>query len=143
MERLVEKYIKYFYITLVSIILMQLIVVVVAVLTSGLQYDTFMFMFFSVTNILLLIDSIKHNIKQQFTECKMDAKILRFTIGLLMISHMVLYFKDTLNLIVLMDHIMITATTIVILNYRIKTIEYLENLVCHFTEDKVLDRKEE
>lgn len=141
MENLVQKYIKYFYIILVSIISVQLLMVVFTVLTTGLQCDTVLFMFLSVTNILVLIDSIKHNVKQQFTECKSDAKVLRYTIGLLMGSHMLLYFRENFNWVVLMDHIMITAITIVILNYRIKTIEHLENMVSHFAKTNVLDQK--
>lgn len=141
MEQLIQKYIRYFYITFVSIILIQLLIVVFSMLTKGLRIDALVFASLSIVNIMLLIDSIKHNIKEQFTECKTDAKILRFTIGLLMGSHMLLYFKEDFNWVVLMDHVMIVITTVITLNYRIKTIEHLENMVRHFAKDDVPDQK--
>ena len=89
MEQLTQKYIKYFYISLIAIISVQLINVIFGILMSGFQLKEVMLLFLTGTNIILLIDSTRHNIKQQFTECKYDAKILRFTIGLLMLFHMI------------------------------------------------------
>lgn len=143
MERLIQKHIRHFYIILASVITIQLLIVLITLFVTGLHCDTFLFIFFSVMNLVILGSSIKHNLRQQFTECKTDAKVLRYTIGLLMASHMILYFRENFNWVVLMDHILITVATIGTLNYRIKTIEHLENMVGHCLKTKVLDRKEE
>ena len=67
MEQLTQKYIKYFYIALIIIISIQLFDVIFSILTSGFQIREFMLLFLTGTNIMLLIDSTRHNIKQRFT----------------------------------------------------------------------------
>lgn len=139
MEQLIQRHIKYFYVAFACVIFVQLILVIFAMLNNRLQYDALAFISLSIVNIILLIDSIKHNIRQQFTECKVGAKILRFTIGLLMASHMLLYFRDAFNWVTLMDHIMIAVIAVIILNYRIKTIEYLEKRVSHLPKSDIVN----
>lgn len=141
MEKLVQKYIKYLYIILFVVILIQLVIVASEAIALGLHYDSLLFMIFSAINIMLLFDGIKHNHKQQFTECKFDAKILRYTIGLLMGTHMLLYFKDGFNWVAFFDHILITSATILMLNFRIKTIEQLEDMANHFIKNNVISPK--
>lgn len=137
MEQLTQKYIKYFYISLIAIILAQLINVIFDILMSGFQLKEVMLLFLTGTNIILLIDSTRHNIKQQFTECKYDAKILRFTIGLLMLFHMI----ESTSLIIFANYLISIVAIEIILAFRIKSIEYLEKMANQFAKEKELNQK--
>lgn len=137
MEQLTQKYIKYFYIALIIIISIQLFDVIFSILTSGFQIREFMLLFLTGTNIMLLIDSTRHNIKQQFTECKYDAKILRFTIGLLMLFYMI----ESTNLIIFANYLISIVAIEIILEFRIKSIEYLEKMANQFAKEKELNQK--
>lgn len=137
MEQLTQKYIKYFYISLIAIISVQLINVIFGILMSGFQLKEVMLLFLTGTNIILLIDSTRHNIKQQFTECKYDAKILRFTIGLLMLFHMI----ESTSLIIFANYLISIVAIEIILAFRIKSIEYLEKMANQFAKEKELNQK--
>lgn len=137
MEQLTQKYIKYFYISLIAIISVQLINVIFGILMSGFQLKEVMLLFLTGTNIILLIDGTRHNIKQQFTECKYDAKILRFTIGLLMIFHMI----ESTSLIIFANYLISIVAIEIILAFRIKSIEYLEKMANQFAKEKELNQK--
>ena len=137
MEQLTQKYIKYFYISLIAIISVQLINVIFGILMSGFQLKEVMLLFLTGINIILLIDSIRHNIKQQFTECKYDAKILRFTIGLLMLFHMI----ESTRLIKFANYLISIVAIEIILAFRIKSIEYLEKMANQFAKEKELNQK--
>ena len=137
MEQLTQKYIKYFYISLIAIISVQLINVIFGILMSGFQLKEVMLLFLTGTNIILLIDSTRHNIKQQFTECKYDAKILRFTIGLLMLFHMI----ENTSLIIFANYLISIVAIEIILAFRIKSIEYLEKMANQFAKEKELNQK--
>ena len=137
MEQLTQKYIKYFYISLIAIISVQLVNVIFGILMSGFQLKEVMLLFLTGTNIILLIDSIRHNIKQQFTECKYDAKILRFTIGLLMLFHMI----ESTSLIIFANYLISIVAIEIILAFRIKSIEYLEKMANQFAKEKELNQK--
>lgn len=137
MEQLTQKYIKYFYISLIAIISVQLINVIFGILMSGFQLKEVMLLFLTGINIILLIDSIRHNIKQQFTECKYDAKILRFTIGLLMLFHMI----ESTSLIIFANYLISIVAIEIILAFRIKSIEYLEKMANQFAKEKELNQK--
>ena len=137
MEQLTQKYIKYFYISLIAIISVQLINVIFGILMSGFQLKEVMLLFLTGTNIILVIDSTRHNIKQQFTECKYDAKILRFTIGLLMLFHMI----ESTSLIIFANYLISIVAIEIILAFRIKSIEYLEKMANQFAKEKELNQK--
>lgn len=137
MEQLTQKYIKYFYISLIVIISVQLVNVIFSILMSGFQLKEVMLLFLTGTNIILLIDSTRHNIKQQFTECKYDAKILRFTIGLLMLFHMI----ESTSLIIFANYLISIVAIEIILAFRIKSIEYLEKMANQFAKEKELNQK--
>lgn len=137
MEQLTQKYVKYFYISLIIIISVQLVNVIFGILTSGLQLREFMLLFLTETNIMLLIDSTRHNIKQQFTECKYDAKILRFTIGLLMLFNII----ESTSLVIFANYLISIIAIEIILEFRIKSIEYLEKMANQFAKEKELNQK--
>ena len=137
MEQLTQKYIKYFYISLIAIISVQLVNVIFGILMFGFQLKEVMLLFLTGTNIILLIDSTRHNIKQQFTECKYHAKILRFTIGLLMLLHMI----ESTSLIIFANYLISIVAIEIILAFRIKSIEYLEKMANQFAKEKELNQK--
>lgn len=143
MEQLMQKYIKYFYITLLVIILIQLVGTVISTFICGCQCGVIISLILFLVNIVLLVDAIKHNIKQQFTECKEDARILRFTLALLAIFRMVSCSNEFLNWVTLTDYIMIIGVIEIVLAHRIKSIEYLENLASRITRRRTLDQKGE
>lgn len=137
MEQLTQKYIKYFYIILIIIILVQLASIIFNTLMMGyISLGVFVLMFLSVLNIMLLSNSIKHNVKQQFTECKYDAKILCFTLGILMLCHMLLMFKTDFSFIVFTNYLASMIGIEMILKFRIKSIEHLEKMANQFVKKR-------
>lgn len=135
MEQLIQKYIKYFYATLIIVIFIQLIDTVITTVMGNNHCDTLVLMFLSAINLVLLSGSLIYNIKQTFTESKTNAKILRFTMALLIITQATLCYKLNPNIISLGNHLMTLAIIEIIFNYRIKTIEHLENLASKFVDE--------
>lgn len=136
-----QKYIKYFYIVLTVIIAVQLLGTVLETLVSGLQCGALVSMILFLVNLILLIDAIKHNVRQQFTECKEDARILRFTLGLLALVRMFACCHVSLDWIALTDYVMIIGVIEIILAHRIKSIELLERLASQVAKEDALDQK--
>ena len=135
MERLIQKYIKYFYLSLIGIILLQLVDVIISTVQGNAGYDTFTLIFLSIINIILLISSLVHNVRQQFTECKINAKILRLTMAVLIGLQALLCYETMPSLIALGTHLMTIVVIEVMLNYRIKSIEYLERRAVELTRN--------
>jgi putative effector of murein hydrolase LrgA (UPF0299 family) len=144
MERLMQKHIKCFYITLLVIILIQFIGTIIETISGGFLCGTIISMMLFLINVILLTDAIKHNIKQQFTECKEDARILRFTLALLAIFRMVsCTCSDSFDWIRLTDYVMIIGVIEIVLAHRIKSIEYLENLASKINRSRTPAQKGE
>lgn len=135
MEQLIQKYIRYFYVTLIIITSIQLFDTVFTTLERNEPCNTFILMFLSVINIVLLVGSLIHNSKQRFTECKANAKILRVTVALLIGLQAFICFKAHPNLISLGNHLMTIMVIEIVLDYRIKSIEHLEKLADRLTKD--------
>ncbi len=143
MEKLMQKYIKYFYITLLVIILVQFIGIIVETVLSGFQCGTIISMMLFLINVILLTDAIKHNVRQQFTECKEDARILRLTLALLAVFRMLSCSCEGIDWIRLTDYVMIIGVIETVLAHRIKSIEYLENLASKINRSHTSDQKGE
>lgn len=126
MEQLIQKYIKYFYITLIGVTIVQLVDTIVKTVQGNAECNTFVLIFLSIMNIILLISSLIHNMKQRFTECKTNAKILRLTIAMLMFLQAWVCYGMNHSIVVLGNHLMTIVVIEIVLNYRIKSIEYLE-----------------
>lgn len=126
MEQLIQKYIKYFYITLIGVTIVQLVDTIVKTVQGNTECNTFVLIFLSIINIILLISSLVHNMKQRFTECKTNAKILRLTVAMLMLLQAWVCYEMNYSVIVLGNHLMTIVVIEIVLNYRIKSIEYLE-----------------
>lgn len=85
-------------------------------------------MFVSLANMILLFNNLRHNIKQQFTECKISSKILRWTMGVLLALQAAICYTATGSIVMLINHTMMIGVVEIVFTYRIKTIEYLEKL---------------
>ncbi len=140
MEQLIQKYIKYFYITVICIITAQLIDVVCVMLFGNFSVMAFILMLVSMLNLVLFSNCMKHNVNQRFIECKMDLKVLRITVIPLMICQILFCFSQGFNLIMLMNHIGIVVLVELILTYRIKSLDHLVNLVNQYMK---YERKED
>lgn len=143
MEQLMQKYIKYFYMILLGVILIQFAGIIITTALSGFQCGSIISIMLFLINIILLTDAIKHNIKQQFTECKEDARILRFTLALLAIFRMVSCSCENFDWIRLTDYIMIIGVIETVLAHRIKSIEHLEKLASKISKKHTPDQKGE
>lgn len=129
MEQLIQKHIRYFYFTMIAGIMIQLLYTIYASLVRGnVSWEIFTLMTTSIINIILLANNLRHNIKQQFTECKENSKILRFTLGILLLLQCMICYSATGSIIMLFNHFMTIGVVEIVLTYRIKTIEYLEKL---------------
>lgn len=126
MEQLIQKYIKYFYITLIGVTIVQLVDTIVKTVQGNAECNTFVLIFLAIINVILLISSLIHNIKQRFTECKTNAKILRLTIAMLMALQAFICYEMNHSIVVLGNHLITIVVIEIVLNYRIKSIEYLE-----------------
>lgn len=135
MEQLIQKYIKYFYISLIGITVVQLIDTIINTIQGSAECNTFILIFLSIINIILLISSLIHNIKQQFTECKTNAKILRFTIAMLVGLQAIICYKINSSVVPFGNHLMTIVIIEIVLNYRIKSIEYLEKRAGQLTKN--------
>ena len=142
MEQLTQKYSKYFYIMLIVTIIIQLLDTIFTTVSEGLKLQLFILILLSITNIMLLINSIKFNIKQQFTECKINAKVLRVSLILLIVFHTICI-KSAFGKIAIRDYILSTAIVELVLTYRIKSIEYLEKLASRFSKVQYIRLKED
>jgi hypothetical protein len=140
MEQLIQKYIKYFYITVICIITAQLIDVICVMLFGNFSVMAFILMLVSMLNLVLFSNCMKHNINQRFIECKMDLKVLRVTVIPLMICQILFCFSQGFDLIMLMNHIGIVVLVELILTYRIKSLDHLVNLVNQYMK---YERKED
>lgn len=126
MEQLIQKYIKYFYITLIGVTIVQLVDTIVKTVQGNTECNTFVLIFLSIINVILLVSSLIHNTRQRFTECKTNAKILRLTIAMLMLLQAFMCYEMNHSIVVLGNHLMTVVVIEIVLNYRIKSIEYLE-----------------
>lgn len=126
MEQLIQKYIKYFYITLIGVTIVQLVDTIVKTVQGNAECNTFVLIFLAIINVILLISSLIHNMKQRFTECKTNAKILRLTIAMLMALQAFICYEMNHSIVVLGNHLITIVVIEIVLNYRIKSIEYLE-----------------
>lgn len=136
MEQLIQKYIRYFYIALIGGILIQLTEVIAIALGGCVSCEAFILMFLSVVNLILLSNNLRHNLKQQFTECKEDSKLLRFTIAILIGLQAFICFTKDHSWIMLGNHLMTIVVIEIVLSYRIKSIENLERLAAKYAKDK-------
>lgn len=143
MERLMQKYIKYFYVTLLVVILIQFVGLIISTVVSGFQCGEIISVMLFLINVILLTDAIKHNVRQQFTECKEDARILRYTLALLAIFRMVSCGCGGFDWIRFTDYIMIIGVIEIVLAHRIKSIEHLENLASKINRTYTPDQKGE
>lgn len=143
MERLMQKYIKYFYVILLVIILIQFVGLLISTVISGFQCGEIISVMLFLINVILLTDAIKHNVRQQFTECKEDARILRYTLALLAIFRMVSCSCGGFDWIRFTDYIMIIGVIEIVLAHRIKSIEHLENLASKINRTYTPDQKGE
>ena len=130
MEKLIQKYIKYFYITLIGVTIVQLVDIIIKTVQGHAECNTFVLIFLAIINIILLVSSLVHNMKQRFTECKTNAKILRMTIAMLMILQAVICYEVNHSMVALGNHAMSVIIIEIVLNYRIRSIEYLEERAC-------------
>lgn len=135
MEQLIQKYVKYFYITLIGVTIVQLIETIVKTIQGNAECNTFALIFLAIINMILLISSLIHNTKQRFTECKINAKILRLTIAIFVGFQATLCFEVNPSLVSLGNHMMTVIVIEIILNYRIKSIEYLEERASKLTKN--------
>ena len=138
MERLTQKFIRYFYFTLIGGIILQLANVVTVSIKSGIGWRMFAVVFLSIVNLVLLISDVRHNIKQQFTESKLETKLLRFTIIPLLVFQVWICLLRGFSGIVLGDYIMSAVIIEIILNHKIKCIEHLEELANKLAEENLL-----
>ena len=123
MEQLIQKYIKYFYATLIGVTAVQLVDTIVKTIQGNIEYDTFLLIFLSIINIILWISSLIHNMKQRFTECKTNAKILRLTVAILIGLQAHACFKVNPSIVLLGNYFMTIVVIEIVLNYRINSIK--------------------
>lgn len=126
MEQLIQKYIKYFYATLIGVTAVQLVDTIIKTIQGNIEYDTFLLIFLSIINIILWVSNLIHNMKQRFTECKTNAKILRLTVAILIGLQAYACFKANPSIVLLGNYFMTIVVIEIILNYRIHSISYLE-----------------
>ena len=105
---------------------MQLVDTIVKTIQGNIEYDTFLLIFLSIINIILWISSLIHNMKQRFTECKTNAKILRLTVAILIGLQAHACFKVNPSIVLLGNYFMTIVVIEIVLNYRINSISYLE-----------------
>ena len=136
MEYLTQRYAKYFYWILIVIILLQLVDTILITLGGDCPIMMFVLIFLAIINIMLLWNSIKFNTKQQFTECKVTAKILRFTIASFLLLHALCSGVNPYTFI-LSDTVIGVVIIELGLSYRIKTIEHLEEMANEYVREKI------
>lgn len=130
MELLVRKHIRWFYVALIIGILFQLVNVIIVSITPvvTIGWRLFLVIFLSILNLILLISDLRHSLKQQFTESKNEAKVLSITMIPLLLFQLWVCSKKCFSTLVLGDYLMSMVTIEIMLNLKIKSIEYLERL---------------
>ena len=136
MEKLIQKYAKLFDIAMIVIILLQLVGAVIIILTKCIHCEAVVSVVLSVINLMLLSNSLRCNRTQQFVEWKVNAKILRYTLGLFILFHMVVCIMRGFNMIELGSHLMNMLTIEVVLTYRINSIRQLEDLAKKYAKER-------
>lgn len=136
MEKLIQKYAKLFDIAMIVIILLQLVGAVIIILTKCIHCEAVVSVVLSVINLMLLSNSLRCNRTQQFVEWKVNAKILRYTLGLFILFHMVVCTMRGFNMIELGSHLMNMLTIEIVLTYRINSIVHLEDLADRYVKER-------
>ena len=136
MERLIQKYARWFDIAMIVIILLQLVDAVYVSLTKCIHCEAIMSVVLSVVNIILLLNSLRCNQTQQFIEWKANAKMLRYTIGLFILFHIVVCIMRGFNMLELGSHLMNLLTVEIVLTYRINSIQQLEDLADRYIKER-------
>ena len=136
MEKLIQKYAKLFDIAMIAIILLQLVGAVIIILTKCIHCEAVVSVVLSVINLMLLSNSLRCNRTQQFVEWKVNAKILRYTLGLFILFHMVVCIMRGFNMIELGSHLMNMLTIEIVLTYRINSIRQLEDLAKKYAKER-------
>ena len=107
MEKLIQKYARWFDTAMIAIILLQLVGAVIIILTKCIHCEAVVSVVLSVINLMLLSNSLRCNRTQQFVEWKVNAKILRYTLGLFILFHMVVFIMRGFNMIELGSHLLL------------------------------------
>lgn len=136
MERLIQKYAQEFDIVMIIIILLQLIDAVYTTLTECIHCDAIVSVVLSVINIILLSSSLACNKKQQFIEWKVNAKMLRYTIGLFILFHIIVCISRGFNMLEMGAHLMNLLAVETVLTYRIDGIQHLEDLANQYARER-------
>lgn len=136
MEKLIQKYARLFDIAMIVIILLQLVGAVIIILTKCIHCEAVVSVVLSVINLMLLSNSLRCNRTQQFVEWKVNAKILRYTLGLFILFHMVVCIMRGFNMIELGSHLMNMLTIEIVLTYRINSIRQLEDLADRYVKER-------
>lgn len=136
MEKLIQKYARLFDIAMIAIILLQLVGAVIIILTKCIHCEAVVSVVLSVINLMLLSNSLRCNRTQQFVEWKVNAKILRYTLGLFILFHMVVCIMRGFNMIELGSHLMNMLTIEIVLTYRINSIRQLEDLADRYVKER-------
>ena len=136
MEKLIQKYARWFDIAMVGIILLQLIGAVLITLTKCIHCEAVVSVVLSVINLMLLSNSLRCNRTQQFVEWKVNAKILRYTLGLFILFHIVECIMRGFNMMELGSHLMNMLTIETVLTYRINSIRQLEDLAEKYAKER-------
>lgn len=136
MEKLSQKFMLYFYITLILSIIGQLVTTIINTLTIGVIVPAITLIMMSIVNLIILNASIIHNIKQQFIESKAMAKVLVFTLPLLLICQFILHSIGPFSLSEIISRITVLIISEIALLYRIRTIDELEIRANEYSERK-------
>ena len=136
MEKLIQKYARLFDIAMIVTILLQSVDAVYILLTKCIHCEAIMPVVLSVVNIILLSNSLRCNRTQQFIEWKANAKMLRYTIGLFILFHIVVCIMRGFNMLELGSHLMNLLTVEIVLTYRINSIRQLEDLADRYVKER-------
>ena len=136
MEKLIQKYAKWFDIAMIAIILLQLVDAIYITLTYCIHCESVISVVLSVINIILLHNSLRCNKTQQFIEWKVNAKMLRYIIGIFILFHIAVCIMRGVNFMALGAHLMNLLTVETVLTYRISSIQHLENLANKYAKEK-------
>lgn len=136
MERMIQKYIKVFYTTMIVCIGVQLVDIIIQAIHWNVNLWTIITLFLSTINIILLTCNLRHNKKQQFIECKEKLKVLKVMLPLLILIQTVVCFGMYHSWVLLGHHLMTIMVTSIIISYRIKSIEHLEKKASLYAKEK-------
>lgn len=136
MEKLIQKYAKLFDVFMILTILIQLVDAIVITLTGCIHCDAVVSVFLSIINLILLVNSLHCNEHQQFVEWKANAKMLRYTLGIFIIFHIIVCITRGFNMLELGSHLMNFVSIETVLSYRINSIRHLEELADRYAKEK-------